>query len=289
MKKVAAALGNLLACALLACGGETGTLEIAVSGEEAAVSGFPVEDGPAFVDGWSLTFETLVVALERFELRGDDGESVAIEDAPVLVDLTRGDQRLYTLTGVGARRWEDVRYVMAPPTEASGGDVDAGVRARMIAEGWSVYLEATATNGDLTRTLEWGLPLSVLNRRCVAGDETDGVVVAAGAITEGQITLHWDHLFFDSLRLDQAEMRFDAIAAAADEEGHVTLDALDAQRLADLRGLDGEPLVDADGAPIVYDPGSTALEEATLYHMVLAAARTVGHWQGEGHCDYATP
>lgn len=276
---------------LLGCGGETGTLTLEVSGEEAAVSGFPVEDGPAFVDGWSLRFETLTVSLTEFELRGADGERASVDVDPVLVDLAAGDRVLWELEAVGARRWEDVRYVMAPPSEASvdAGPVDPAIRARMIDEGWSVYLEATAERDGETRTLAWGLDLAVLNRGCVAGDGTDGVVVPAGAVTEAQITLHWDHLFFDSLRLDDAQMRFDAMAAVAEDDGSIPLANLDQQRLADLRDADGEPLTDAEGAPLVYDPGSAALPEPTLLHMVRAAAETIGHWNGEGHCVYEAP
>lgn len=277
-------------CAILlftACAGETGTLRVAVSGEEAAVQGWPVDD-VGFVDGWSLTFSTLVVNVGGFELRGADAARASVDGADSLVDLRGGVRVLYTLEGIDARRWEDVRYVLRPATAASidEGPVDASVRARMIEQGWSVYLEATATKDGVTRTLAWGLDLDVLNRGCVGGDETDGVVVRAGGVTEAEITLHWDHLFFDSLVLDDAQMRFDAMSAVADAEGSVTLDALDRQRLADLRDAEGNPLLDAGGAPVVYDPGSAALPEPTLLHHMRAAATTVGHWNGEGHCDY---
>jgi hypothetical protein len=277
-----------IALLCVACGGEVGTVQIEASGEEAAVSGFPVEDGPAFVDGWSLTFDTLVVSLTGIELRGADGEVAPVDVEPVLVDLSAGDRALWTLEGVPARRWEDVRYELAPATAASvdAGPVDAAVRQRMVDEGLSVYLEATAERAGETRTLAWGFALDVLNRGCVAGDGTDGIVVPAGGVAQGQMTLHWDHLFFDSLRLDDAEMRFDAMAAVAEPDGSIPLENLRMQRLADLRDADGEPLLDEAGAPLVYDPGSTPLEEPTLFHMVRVAATTIGHWNGEGHCDY---
>jgi len=273
-----------------ACADETGTVEVSISGEEAAVDGWPVGD-VGFVDGWSMDFTTLVVNVGEVELRSADGETAAIEVDDALVDLHQGDRVLYTLDAVGARRWDDVRYRLRPPTDASVdfGPIDPAVRAQMIAQGWSVYLEATATKGDQTRTLAWGLDMNVLNARCVAGDGTDGLVVATGGVTEAQLTLHWDHLFFDSLVLDEAEMRFDAMAAVAEPDGSVPLDALDAQRLADLRDAAGDPLVDADGEPVVYDPGSEALPEPTLFHHVRSAATTVGHFQGEGHCDYVIP
>lgn len=276
-----------IALAMAACAGEAGTLSVSVSGEEAAVDGWPVGD-VGFVDGWTLEFQTLVVNLGGFELRGEDGESAAAGGADLLIDLHQGDRIGWTLDGVAARRWEDVRYVLRPATSASVdlGPVDAAVRQRMIDEGWSIYLEATATKGSENRTIAWGLEHHTINRGCVGGDETLGVVVPAGAIAEAQVTLHWDHLFFDSQVLDDADMRFDAMSAVADAEGAVTLEALDAQRLADLRDAAGLPLLDAEGDPLLYDPGSAPLPEPTLMHHVLALATTVGHWNGEGHCVY---
>lgn len=289
MKFMKSWLTAVVALGLVACGGETGSVLVSVSGEEAAVEGWPVGD-VGFVDGWSMQFETLVVSLDGFALVGDDSETADLEAGPILVDLTGGERVVYELPVVGARRWEDVRYAMTPAREASvdQGDVDPAVRQRMITEGLSLYLEATATRGDETRTLEWGLAVDVENRRCENGDGTAGIVVAAGADNEVQMTLHLDHLFFDSLILDEAEMRFDAMAAVAEPDGSIDLQALGGQRLADLRAVDGEPLLDETGAPLVYDPGSAPLPEPTLLFHVLEATTTVGHFNGEGHCEYVT-
>ncbi len=276
---------SLLVCGAIGCGGEVGALAVTVSGEEAAVSGF---DASAFDDGWRVDFDALVVSLSAFELRGADGEEAMLESDAVLVDVTEGDTTAWTFEGVGARRWEDLRYRIAPVTAGARdvGTVDPAIRQRMIDEGLSIYVEATATKGDLTRRLEWAFTLDVGHSHCVGADGTDGIIVAAGAQNETQVTTHWDHLFFDSLALDEAGMRFDAIAAAGDDV--ITLEDLSSQRLAELRGLDGEPLVDEEGAPVVYDPGSTPLSEPTLRGMVEAVTATVGHLDGEGHCEYTT-
>lgn len=283
-----------VAAALLcvACSGGTGRLDVAISGEEAATSGYPVAPGTpgeiGFADGWTLEIDQIVVSLSQFELRGAGGADAALESDAILAALHGGDASAWTFPGVPARRWEDVRYRIAPPDPGARdvGPVDPSTRAQMIASGWSIYLEARAAKGGVTRTLRWGIPLEVDSRRCVSEDGTDGTIVAANERSEAQVTIHLDHLFFDDLRLDEAQMRFDAIAAAADPSGVVSFDALSVQRLADLRGLDGMPLVDDQGAPVLYDPGSAALSEPTLRAMVLEAASTIGHWNGEGHCEY---
>lgn len=271
---------------LSACSPQTGTLAVSASGEGAAVDGYPFED-VGFVDGWTMQFDHVIVNIESFSLRGDDGLEAGGVD-PVLVDLHLGDTSLYDLPAVDARRWEDVRYVVSPATEASVdiGVVDAALRAQMIEQGWSLYVAGTAQKGETTRTFAWGFALDVLNTNCVSGDGTAGVVVPTNGTANGLVTLHLDHLFFDSLSLDEAEMRFDAIAAMAEPDGSIPLSNLANQRLASMQTADGSPLVDETGAAIVYDPGSAALPEPTLLAMMQAAAVTIGHWQGEGHCEY---
>lgn len=268
-----------------ACGGETGALTVTVSGEEAAVSGF---DAGAFEDGWAVGFDAIVVSLSAFDLHGSGGAHAALEGDAVIVDLTRGDATLWTFEGVPARRWEDVRYRIAPATDQARdvGAVDAALRRRMLDGGLSMLVVGTASRDDLTRDFDLAFTLDVGHSRCQGSDGTDGIIVRTGGDSETQITLHWDHLFFDSLALDDAGMRFEAIAAASDGSAPITLSDLSAQRLVDLRGTDGSPLVDEDGAPVVYDPGSTPLSEPTLRGMIEAVAVTVGHLDGEGHCEY---
>ncbi|MGE0785486.1 MAG: hypothetical protein AB7S26_07350 [Sandaracinaceae bacterium] len=287
--RIAMGMAAVLAALSAGCGTETGTLQVAISGEEAAETGYPADDGAiAFVDGWETDVHAVVVSIGTFELHGADGEQASIDVDPVIVDLHQGEQTLFELPAIGARRWEDVRYTTTPATAASVdvGTVDAAIRQRMIDNGWSMYISATFTKGAETRTIEWGFDNDILNEDCIGGDGTEGVVVAAGAITEAQITYHLDHLFFDTLRLDDAVMRFDAMAAVAGADGAITFDELDTQRLADLRDAEGEPLTDEMGEPLVYDPGSFALPEPTLLYMMLAASTTMGHWNGEGHCEY---
>ncbi|HEY8428513.1 MAG TPA: hypothetical protein VIL20_09075 [Sandaracinaceae bacterium] len=274
----------LLSIVLAACG-QTGSLAVTVSGEEAAVSGF---DASAFADGWAVRFDALVVSLRDFELHGADGVDAALASDPVLVDLHRGDALAWSFEGVPARRWEDVRFRIAPATDEARdvGELDPALRARMIDEGLSILVIGKGEREGVTRDFELAFTLDVTSSRCEGADRTDGIVVSPGARRETQITLHWDHLFFDSLAVEEARMRFEAIAAASDGSAPITLEDLSAQRLADLRGMDGGPLTDESGAPIVYDPGSTPLAAPTLRGMIEAAAVTVGHLDGEGHCEY---
>jgi hypothetical protein len=282
----------LLGCALVAlgtgCAGGTGTLVVEASGEEAATMGYPAGD-IAFADGWSLTFEHIFVSVEGLTL-AQGAQRPALEAESTVIDLTAGDQLVWTLPGLPAQRWSDVGYVIATPAASSrrlGAVSEADVQA-MVAAGVSFRMLGAATHPTHGRfELDLSLPLRVRMSGCVSGrDGTDGIVIPASGTHTTQLTLHLDHLFFDSARAEEPSLRFDAWAAAAGADRVVTLEDLGGQSLADLRGLDGMPLVDEGGAPIVYEPPSTGLPEPTLRAFVRAEALTIGHFEGEGHCDY---
>lgn len=270
-----------------ACAGPTGTLEVEVSGEEAARTGFPVGD-LAFVDGWSVRFDKILVHLADFSIADDARFELPAEST--IVDLTRGDQVVWTFSAVPAQRWPNVGYLIARPMRGARrlmGVSEADAEA-MTAAGTSFWLVGTATHPTRgTVRIDLALSMAAHMERCRSGrDGTDGIVVPASGTHRTQMTLHLDHLFLDSFRSEEPNLRFDAWAAAAGSDGVVTFSDLASQRLADLRGPDGGPLVDAMGQRVVYEPPTTGLRENTLAEFVRAQALTLGHFEGEGHCDY---
>jgi hypothetical protein len=282
-----------LALPLGACGGEggQGSVIVAASGEEAAEVGYPTSTGPdaiAFADGFTLTFSKVVVSLGHLRLDAADGDSANVDTEPVIVDLTLGRTALWELEGVPSRRWDRVSYARLPAmsgarnVNAAPADVD-----EMIASGASLLVAGTATDGTSAYDFSFAFTRTVENGACTNGmDETDGIIVSENATTEAEITIHLDHLFFDSFATDEPSLRFEPMAAMADEGGAITLDALAGQELAALVDRDGMPLEDEAGGPIVYDPGPLALPTDDLAAYVRAAAVTTGHFNGEGHCEY---
>jgi hypothetical protein len=277
----------LTACADNASSSGTGSVRVAISGEEASRSGYPVgsgEDVIEFADGWTLEMRKVLVSFADFQLRAADGDDAAVDSDPVVADLHLGEPELWTFEQVPARRWDGVGYRYAPPTEDSraANDVSEEDIDRMIDGGYSLLVEAVAMKGDREIAIEYGFDMEVEHTRCVNGlDDTDGLVVPTNATIDAQITVHLDHLFFDTYANDEADLRFDAMAAAAMDE-KVTLDDLAAQgNLSDLTNAEGAPL------DVSYDPGS-AFDPVPedLREYVKAAATTTGHFNGEGHCDY---
>jgi hypothetical protein len=268
--------------------GSEGTLSIRVSGEEAAQGGYPVgegEDQIAFADGWTLEFHKVIVSLTQFTLATEDGEEALLHSDPVLVDLHQGTPELWRFEGLAAQRWDAVGYQYAKPASDVRvvNDLSEADVKRMQDEGYSLLIEATARKEDREVELSWGFPLAIDVQHCQNGlDGTDGIVVRDNATTSAEITVHLDHLFFDSYATEEPNLRFDPLAETAPEDGPLLLEALAAQdNLSDIKGRNGQPL------GLAYDPGSAFHPVPTnLEEYVSAAAETTGHWNGEGHCEY---
>ena len=281
------------ALALAGCGtdddGGSGSLVLTLSGEDAAVTGFPVPGEPelAFADGWSVRFEKYLVAIGRVRVAGADGGKALQDDEIVVVDLTKGEQQLFRFDDLPARRWERFGYDILPPTSETRvvGAIAGPDVARMVAGRFNYWIEGTATKGDETRTFAWGIAAPTRNDDCVdSADGKPGVVIRNNATATYQITLHLDHLFYDRLGSHEGvKMRFEAIAAVA-QDGVIAWEDLGQQRLASLVDTAGEPLRDEEGELLVYNPESVPLADRTLQHYLLAASISQGRFHGEGTC-----
>jgi hypothetical protein len=265
---------------------------VVADGEEGAREGFPFDtaDGEvAFEDGWTLTFDRYLVSLGDLEVASSDGETGVASEAVYVFDLTQGTPRLEELIDLGVRRWDEFSFsIRAPgrdePVKLSGGATQAD--ADLMRDGdLNYFIEATAEKDGQIVTLAWGLDNPTDNRDCTNGlDEKPGVVVKANTATEAVITFHVEHLFWDALGSEQTRLRFDAIAALADDTGQVPWAALADQMLADLTNADGDPLVDANGTRVTYDPGSSGLLRNDLQQFILTSTRTQAHLNGNGLC-----
>lgn len=291
MTRLSYSLVCLAPLVLAGCGAEAGHGDLAVtaSGEAAAVEGYPSSTGIAFVDGWEIEWSHVLVSLDLFHLRRD-ASGPALETDPVIVDLHDAlTQDVWTFPMLPAQRYDDVGYEIVPPNASARavGTVAAADVQTMVSEGVSVWLLGTASHpdhGDVA--LDLRIPMHTAMSECVSGvDRTSGLVITPNGSTTAQMTFHLDHFFFDSIVAEEPDVRFQAYAAAAGDDGVVTFDDLAAQRLADLRDLDGTPLLE-DGAQVVYDPGSAPLATQDLRSFVFHQATTLGHFDGEGHCTY---
>jgi hypothetical protein len=119
---------------------------------------------------------------------------------------------------------------------------------------------------------------------CSTPDGMSGLAVVASATTPAHVTIHGDHLWFNSFPSgaeSTVERRAQWMADCdADHDGHVTeaeLRAMPASRVFTTTNhydLAGAPRVDGHGITSAWD-------------WVRAQMTTVGHFQGEGECPWA--
>lgn len=132
---------------------------------------------------------------------------------------------------------------------------------------WTVEtleVRGRATQGEVTKAFDW---MFEPQARYVACDT--GTPLSEGEVMDVILTVHADHLFYDDLDSEEPNVAFDLIAAAdGDGDGTVTMD--------ELRGQDIR-------SQVRYQVGGRDIED--LHAFIAAQARTVGHINGEGHCE----
>ena len=124
-----------------------------------------------------------------------------------------------------------------------------------------VEVQGAATRDGATKTFRWVFDSPTHYTAC----ETTTTVPAGGEATF-QITIHADHFLYDSLVSEDPQVLFGALAGAdADGDGVITRAELEA---TDIGG---------------YDPGNEDI--SNLWSWLVAQSRTLGHVDGEGHCE----
>lgn len=237
-------------------------LELRIYGEEYVEERIPPED---FVDGWSVTFERFLVSVREVSVVATKGASpVALLESPLVVDLAResGGEGHVLSTGTAALE-EDatLTYRIAFHQDAKPASSMADLDVEPLLDGGcSLFVDGTAVRAEEERSFSW----------CFKSDTTySECALATDEGFDTQITVHADHLFYDDLDAEDPNVAFDLIAAAdADGDGVVTQAELEA---TDITAEDR------------YQVGGRAITHLWAY--LEAQTGTVGHINGEGHCD----
>lgn len=266
-------IAGLSLLGLTACGEGSGTVTFTTYGEDFIERELPAS---AFADGWTVRYSKFLVMLGEVKVESHDEVAATQATAKVFDVHKPGPVVVETFTELPAKEWDHVSYAIAPWPHAEAANADAPDVARMKAEGYSVYVEGTATKGSVTKRFNWGFATNTLYAHCASPDLGAGVTVPKDGEETVQLTMHGDHLFFDDLQSPEASMRFDAMAAAdqlgiAGPDGEVSLEELAAVDLTELPA--GQ-----------YGTGGVG-NVRNLRDFVTALVRTVGHFRGEGECS----
>jgi hypothetical protein len=287
MKKVGV-IALLALVALGACsdsGGADGkgTVTFTTWGEDYIEKEIPPKDekGEVIVeDGWSIKYSKFLIVISDVSV-GEDGKApVAKMTTPKIFDMhSPGQKPVIEFADLPGKPYAHVSYTIAPATAAAelGGGATEADKQLMVQNGYSIYVDGTATKDAKTKAFTWGFKTNTLYDKCkgeVSGKETEGVVVTNGGDDPVELTIHGDHLFYDDLQSPEAKVRVDNIANAdADNDGKITLEELAAVDLADKTKITAG----------TYGTGS-ASNINDLRAFVEALSRTVGHFRGEGEC-----
>lgn len=249
---------------LPACGG-TGTWTLEVWGEDYIEEGI---DDTVFADGCSMTYDTFVVAFHDRALLDDDGEAVATIPGTAVWDLVPAGPQTTGSVEAPARTWRNVGVRIAPPetddlSALASSNVSADELAALKAADASIHIAGTVTCGSDAVTFDLMLP----NETAYLCNP-ENLVVGQGNTGLTQITIHGDHLFYNSLVDPDAEVVGQFwIDADANDDGALTEAELKATPIA----------------PTGLDVGSEPVD--TLWDYLVAAGNGVGHIDGEGHCE----
>lgn len=222
---------------LPACGTDddeagTGTISVRAYGESFIEAGIPAEDVD---DGWAISFSRFDVSVEDIVVGG-----VALAD-PEPVDLSvasDGDGHELGTVSVSAGKHGEPSFTLS-----------------------RVEIEGSAEKGDVSKTFHWVFDSSTKYAHCETSTS-----VEKDATAVFQITVHADHLFYDSLVSATPQLLFQPLADAdTDEDGEITSSEL------------GQVDIGA------YDPGNEDTDD--LWSFLVAQSRTLGHVDGESHCQ----
>lgn len=198
-----------------------------------------------FADGCSAVFTSFSVNLIEAALLDGNGAVVG-ETAVGRFELSAPGPQAVGAVEVPARYYDTARFVIGP------------------GEGDAVAAAGTLRCGEQSVSFDWSFGTST-TYLC----EPDGLTVPAGGTATTQLTVHGDHFFYDGLEDPDAEVRGQAILDAdADEDGEVTLAELEAVPVA----------------PLGYSVGQYS-DVNTLGQFVRFLTQTLGHVDGEGHCQ----
>jgi hypothetical protein len=226
----------LLLC-LPACGSDDaepqgrGTISVRSYGESFIEEGIP---SAAMDDRWDISFERFEVSLRDVVVGG-----AALAD-PGAIDLSEAS----------ASEGHELGTLSVP----TGKHGDASFTLSRI------EVEGSGKKGDLDKSFSWVFDSPTRYERCEAT-----TTVQQDETATFQITVHADHLFYDSLVAEEPQLLFQPLADAdADDDGEITR--------AELARVDIGP----------YDPGNEDVDD--LWSWLVAQSRTLGHVDGEGHC-----
>lgn len=279
-----AAIGAVAAC-LFSCGddgeGGPGTLRVQLQGEESITGEIKAGPGEEETRDCSVTYQKYLVAIGRVAIANAKESAMRSDPAVFIADmkgLGETGATLATFADIPSGQWESFSFEtpIAPAEAQTLGAVTPQERDEMVAKGLTYWIEGTVVCPEPARTVTFKFQVAVptMYYQCESDGEP-GVAVSAGGTSTATVTLHGDHLWFDSLpsATEGTVNRRAGWILHADPDGNGMVDT------ADLAAV---PAAVAFPSSLGYNLAGANIENALDF--VKAQLSTQGHLNGEGEC-----
>ncbi|WP_438024217.1 hypothetical protein [Sorangium sp. So ce233] len=296
--------GMLVAACALAlvagCGGEdggagsgTGTVQIFVEPEDTIPEGLEPGTGEENIaDGWRVTYDRFLVTIGNVRAARSDAQETLSDPSVFVLDLKNAPATRYVIAefeGVSAVRWDRFGFDLPNAREGvkSLSPTSEDDVALMVENGYSVFFEGSiekeggesCPRGEACVPAEkvrfsWGLSAGTSFDDCATEDELTGFSVPTGGTIAVKPTIHGDHWFFNNITAGaEITKRYAQYIADSDldGDGETTIDELKEVKVAEVFGQD-------------YNLAGALGVIETAYDYVVAQARTLGDFQGDGEC-----
>jgi hypothetical protein len=235
----------ILISTLVLAGCGEGTWVLTTWGEEYIEEGIPAAE---FADGCSMVYDRFEVVDSELALLDGDGGIVGEIEGVLVKDMVEPGPVELGSVAVPATHYDTVTWRIGP---SEGEPI-------------SVSVAGSITCGEDTVSFAWDFATDT-TYHC----EPEDLTIPAGGEDETELTVHGDHLFYDSLENPDAVLRGQAfVDADADMDGEITPAELEAVSVPELG----------------YDVGSQS-QVTEMWAFVTFLTRTLGHVDGEGHCQ----
>lgn len=276
-----AALPSALCAGCGSDDGDRGHLTVLLQAEDTITEGLEPGTGREdVVDGWTVRFDKYVVALGNVKLGRDAAHIEVTDDTRRVYDLVKVPQTEWTLTELtelDAKRYDFFGYdTVHAETAQRDPSVNVEDYEEMAERGATYLIEGTATRDAESVTFRFVVPSETQYGPCEVNGVPGLAVPADGTATVG-ITIHGDHVLFDSFGSHDVRRRAQWIADAdTDGDGHVDEH--------ELEGITGEALSQLLPADRYSLGGWAAFPIESAFDFLRAQLHTQGHYQGEGEC-----
>lgn len=278
-----ALLISTLSGAVFGCGSSSdrGTVTVLMQAEDTITEGLSPGTGrERIVDGWEVRFDKYLLAIGNVKL-GRDATHIEVTDSTKvvydLVQIPQGDWIFAELTDLEAKRYDFFGYETVAASQAQRhSSVSAADYEAMVDRDATYLIEGTLIKADEQVTFRFVVPNETAYGPCSANGVPGLAVTGNGAVAVG-LTIHGDHLFFDSFDSHDVQRRAQWIADAdLDEDGHVDEE--------ELKAIQGPALSELLPSELYALGGWSAFPIESAYDFLRAQLHTQGHYQGEGEC-----